>query len=204
MEIDVAGAAVVDVYRMLVGLVAPRPIAWVTTRSPGGVVNLAPFSFYNLFGANPPVVIISPTLTRDGRKKDTLLNVERTGEFVVNAATERHAEEINRSSLALPPDESEVELLGLETLPSRRVAPPRLADVPFALECRVRQILPIGTGPIAANLVIGEVVTVVVDDDVLDAAGAPDPARIAAVARMGGDTWCRTTDRFEQSRPGPR
>ena len=90
MEIDVAGTGVVEIYRMLVGLVTPRPIAWVTTRSPGGVVNLAPFSFYNAFGANPPVVVISPTLSRDGKKKDTLVNIERDGEFVINAATERH------------------------------------------------------------------------------------------------------------------
>ena len=202
MEIDVAGTGVVEIYRMLVGLVTPRPIAWVTTRSPGGVVNLAPFSFYNAFGANPPVVVISPTLSRDGKKKDTLLNIERDGEFVINAATERHAEAINRTSAGLPPEESEVELVGMATVPSRRVAPPRLAEVPFALECRVRQVIPVGSGPISANLVIGEVVTIVVDDAVLDATGQPDPRRIRAVARLGGDHWCRTRDLFDQGRPG--
>jgi len=202
MEIDVAQADVVDVYRMLVGLVTPRPIAWVTTRSPQGVINLAPFSFYNMFGANPPVVVISPTLTRDGRRKDTLVNIEHGGDFVINASTERHAATINRTSASLPPDESEAELVGVATVPSRRVATPRLADVPFALECRLRQVIPIGSGPISANLVIGEVVTIVVDDAVLDATGHPDPRRILAVARLGGDYWCRTTDLFEQGRPG--
>ena len=201
MEIDVAQAGVVDVYRMLVGLVTPRPIAWVTTRSPQGVINLAPFSFYNMFGANPPVVVISPTLTRDGRRKDTLVNIEHGGDFVVNASTEKHAAAINRTSAPLAPDESEVELVGLATLPSRRVASPRLADAPFALECRLRQVIPIGSGPISANLVIGEVVTIVVDDAMLDATGLPDPRRIRAVARLGGDFWCRTTDLFEQGRP---
>lgn len=202
MEIDVAQVDVLDVYRMLVGLVTPRPIAWVTTLSPAGVVNLAPFSFYNAFGANPPVVVISPTLTRDGKPKDTLVNVTHGREFVVNAATERHAAEINRTSAPLPPDESEVALVGLATVPSRRVAPPRLAGVPFALECRVRQIIPIGSGPISANLVIGEVVTIVVDDEVLDETGQPDPHRIRAVARLGADYWCRATDLFRQGRPG--
>jgi len=202
MEIDVARAEVVDVYRVIVGLVTPRPIAWVTTLSPRGVVNLAPFSFFNAFGANPPVVVISPTLTRDGKRKDTLVNIEHGGEFVINAATERHAAEINRSAAPLPPDESEVELVGMETIPSRRVAPPRLAGVAFAMECRMREVIPIGSGPISANLVIGEVVTIVVDDAVLDAAGQPDPRRIRAVARLGGDFWCRTTDLFEQGRPG--
>ncbi|MFM8282448.1 MAG: flavin reductase family protein [Planctomycetaceae bacterium] len=202
MEIDVADAAVVDVYRMLVGLVTPRPIAWVTTLSPAGVVNLAPFSFYNAFGANPPVVVISPTLTRDGKRKDTLVNIEHHGAFVINASTEHHAEAINRTSAALPPDESEVELVGMATIASRRVPPPRLAGVPFALECRLRQVIPIGSGPISANLVIGEVVTIVVDDDFLDATGQPDPRRIRAVGRLGADHWCRTTDLFEQGRPG--
>ena len=202
MEIDVARAGVVDVYRLLVGLVTPRPIAWVTTLSPGGVVNLAPFSFYNAFGANPPVVVISPTLTRDGKRKDTLVNIEHGGDFVINAATERHAAELNASAAPLPPDESEVELVGMETVPSRRVKPPRLAGVPFAMECRMRQVIPIGSGPISANLVIGEVVTIVVDDAVLDASGQPDPLRIRAVGRLGGDFWCRVTDLFELGRPG--
>src|SRR5829696_5634581 len=98
MQIDPASSPVVDVYQYLVGIVTPRPIAWVTTVSPAGVVNLAPFSFFNAFGANPPVVVFSPTLRRDGSKKDTLLNLEATGEFVVNAAVAELAEKVNLSS----------------------------------------------------------------------------------------------------------
>src|ERR1700732_4377282 len=98
MIIDVSRADVVEVYRALVGVVTPRPIAWVTTVDTEGRVNLAPFSFYNAFGANPPVVVFSPTLRRDGSKKDTLLNFEATGEFVLNAAVESLAEKINLSS----------------------------------------------------------------------------------------------------------
>src|SRR5579864_6292656 len=109
MLIDVTSAKVLDVYHMLVDVVTPRPIAWVTSLDPEGVVNLAPFSFYNAFGANPPVVVFSPTLRRDGSRKDTLLNVEATGEFVLNAAVESLAEQVNQSSRELPHGQSEVE-----------------------------------------------------------------------------------------------
>src|SRR6478672_4600050 len=109
MLIDVAKTPVVDVYHTLVSVVTPRPIAWVTTVDPEGRVNLAPFSFFNAFGANPPVVVFSPTLRRDSGKKDTLLNVEATGEFVLNAAVEPLADKINLSSKELPYGQSEVE-----------------------------------------------------------------------------------------------
>src|SRR5262245_1524001 len=157
MTIDVSSADFVKVYQALVGVVTPRPIAWVTTIDARGRVNLAPFSFFNAFGANPPVVVFSPTLRRDGSKKDTLLNLEVIPEFVLNAAVEDLAEPMNASSKELPTGESEAEFAGLELQPSVKVRPPRVAASPVHMECRVRQILPIGDGPIAANLVIGEV-----------------------------------------------
>lgn len=201
MRIDVSRTPVIDVYHMLVGLVAPRPIAWVTTISESGVVNLAPFSFFNAFGANPPVVVFSPTLKRDGGKKDTLLNIEANGEFVINASTEKHADLINLSSKPLSYDESEVALTGQATTPSTLVRPPRLADVPFALECKLMQIIPVGNGPISANLVIGHIVTMHVNDDILDSHGIPDPRKINPIARLGGEYWCRTQDLFQLERP---
>ena len=201
MQIDVSKTEVVSVYQMLVGLVAPRPIAWVTTLSASGVVNLAPFSFFNAFGANPPVVVFSPTLKRDGGKKDTLVNIEANGEFVINASTEKHAELINVSSKMLSPDESELSLTGQKTLESIRVKPPRLADMPFALECKVIQVIPVGHGAISANLVIGEILTMHIDDMVLDEKGHPDPRKIKAIARLGGENWCRTQDLFQLERP---
>src|SRR4051812_35564144 len=107
MTIDVADASMIEVYRILIEIVTPRPIAWVTSIDQEGRVNLAPFSFFNAFGANPPVVVFSPTRRRDGTKKDTLLNVEATGEFVVNAAVADLAEQVNDSSAELPAGESE-------------------------------------------------------------------------------------------------
>ncbi|MDB5313607.1 MAG: Flavin reductase like domain protein [Gemmataceae bacterium] len=201
MLIDVSAANVIDVYHMLTGVVTPRPIAWVTTLSPAGVVNLAPFSFFNAFGANPPVVAFSPSLRRDGTKKDTLINLEARGEFVLNAATAALAEKVNLSSAELPSDESEIDLTGLTTAPSLKVAPPRVAESPVGMECRVRQIIPCGTGPIAANIVIGEILVMHVADEVLDDKKRIDPRKLRTVARVGGDYWCHTSDLFELKRP---
>lgn len=201
MVIDVAKTGVVDVYRALVSLVVPRPIAWVSTIDAHGRPNLSPFSFFNAFGANPPVVVFSPTLRRDGSKKDTLLNVESTGEFVINLAVAALAEEVNETSRELPYGESEAEAAGLTLVPSTMVRPPRVERSPAQLECRVMQIIPLGRGAIAGNLVIGEVVFIHVSDAVLNAEGAVDPRKLQPIARLGGDYFCRATDLFELPRP---
>ncbi len=201
MIIDVRAADVVTVYRALVGLVVPRPIAWVTTVDSAGRVNLAPFSFFNAFGANPPIVVFSPTLRRDGSKKDTLLNVEAVGEFVVNAAVEELAEKMNSTSAELPRGQSEAIRAGLTLAPSARVRPPRVAESPVHLECLVRGIMSMGDGPIAANLVIGEVVLIHIEERVLDSAGQVDPRKLRAIARLGANDYCRTGDLFQMERP---
>lgn len=201
MRVDVSAANPVDVYHLLTGIVTPRPIAWVSTLSPAGVANLAPFSFFNVFGANPPVVVFSPTLRRDGTKKDTLLNLETLPEFVLSAATAPLADHVNGSSRELPPDESEFAHTGLTTAPSERVKPPRVAESPTALECVVKQVIACGSGPIAGNLVIGEVVFIHVSDEVFDPAGRVDPRKLRTVARLGADFWCHTSDLFEKKRP---
>src|SRR4051794_40550243 len=177
MIIDASTADVVSVYQALVGVVPPRPIAWVTTVDLESRVNLAPFSFFNAFGANPPVVVFSPLLRRDGSRKDTLRNVEATGEFVLNAAVARLAEKVNMSSKELPYGESEVDFTGLTLKPSLRVKPPRLAETPVAMECKLRQIVPLGDGPLAGNLIIGEILTMHIDDAVLDEHGRVDPRK---------------------------
>jgi flavin reductase (DIM6/NTAB) family NADH-FMN oxidoreductase RutF len=201
MIIDVASSEVVRVYQALVDVVTPRPIAWVTTLDAQGRVNLAPFSFFNAFGANPPVVVFSPTLRRDGSKKDTLLNLEVVPEFVLNAAVETLAEPMNATSKELPPDQSEVDHAGLTLQPSIKVSPPRVAESPVHLECKVRQIMYIGNGPIAANLVIGEVLLMHIDDSVLDESGRVDPRKLRTIARLGGSYYCRSTELFEMERP---
>ena len=201
MIIDVAASDVVSVYRALVSIVVPRPIGWITTVDPAGRVNLAPFSFFNAFGANPPIVVFSPTLRRDGSKKDTLLNLESLGEFVVNTAVEDLAEQVNATSAELPRGQSEAEYAGLTLVPSDMVKPPRVAESPVHMEGRVRQIMSIGDGPIATNLVIGEIVLIHIDERVLDGAGHVDPRKLRAIARLGGSDYCRTGDLFQMERP---
>jgi flavin reductase (DIM6/NTAB) family NADH-FMN oxidoreductase RutF len=201
MIIDVSSADVVTVYQALVGIVTPRPIAWVTTIDDEGRVNLAPFSFFNAFGANPPVVVFSPVLRRDGSRKDTLLNLGMVPEFVLNAAVEDLAEPMNASARELPHGQSEAEYAGLTLQPSEKVRPPRVAESPVHMECRMRQIMSIGDGPIATNLVIGEVLLIDIDDAVLDPSGRVDPRKLRTIARLGGDFYCRSTDLFEMKRP---
>jgi len=201
MIIDVSSTEVVEVYKLLVGVVAPRPIAWVTTIDGEGRVNLAPFSFFNAFGANPPVVVFSPTLRRDGSRKDTLRNLEVIPEFDLNAAVEDLAVPMNLTAKELPPGQSEAEYAGLVLQPSLKVRPPRVAASPVNMECKVHQIVSIGKGPIAANLVIGEVLLLQIDNAVLDSAGQIDPRKLRTIARLGGDYYCRSTDLFKMPRP---
>ena len=201
MIIDVSQTSAVDVYRLLISVVTPRPIAWVTSLDAEGRVNLAPFSFFNTFGADPPVVVIAPNRKRDGSKKDTLNNIETTKEFVVNAAVAEFAEQVNLSSKELPPGESEVELTGMSVLPSAKVKPPRLVESPINMECRLRQVVRVGENPFSANLVIGEIVLFHIADRVLDAQGKIDPRKVRTIARLGSDYYCHTSDLFEMKRP---
>ena len=201
MRIDVAESSPNEVYQWLVGIVTPRPIGWVTTVDGEGRVNLAPFSFFNVFGADPPIVIFSPLNRRDGTRKDTLLNVEATGEFVLNGAVESLVAEVNLSSAELPHGQSEAHLAGLHLLPSSLVKPPRVAESPTHLECRVRQIIRVGEGPLGANLILGDVVALHVDDSVIGPDGRVDPSRLKTIARLGGDWYCRTSDLFALKRP---
>ena len=201
MIIDVSSTDVVRVYRTLIEIVTPRPIAWASTIDADGRVNLAPFSFFNAFGANPPVVVFSPGLRRDGSKKDTLLNLEVVPEFVLSSAVEELAEPMNATAKELAYGQSEAEYAGLALEPATKVRPPRVAASPVHMECRVRQIVPIGNGPISANLVIGEVLLIHIDNSVLDPSGHVDPRKLRTIARLGGDYYCRSTDLFEMKRP---
>lgn len=201
MECDFESMEVLAAYQLMVGLVTPRPIAWVTTLDRNGTVNLAPFSFFNLFGANPPVVGFSPSLRMNGTKKDTLLNIEHHGEFVIHGTTSELAEAVNTSSKELPYGESELELLAMSTIPSKRIATPRIEGAPYALECRLMQIIPLGNGPISGNLVLGQVLHAYVDERILDPQGLPDPKQMRSIARLGSNYWCHISDVFQQQRP---
>jgi len=201
MRVDPAERPWREVYHVLTDVVQPRPIAFVSTLAGDGTPNLAPFSFYNAVSGNPPFVVFSPQLRgRDGTKKDTLANVEATGEFVVAAVTEAIAEAMNRTSAELPPEVNEWEVGGFTPLPSEQVRPPRVAESPVNMECRVHQIIPLGDGPGAGNLVIGRVLLIHVADHLL-VNGRVASERLQAVGRMGGSRYARTDSTFEMIRP---
>lgn len=202
MRVDAETANRTVLYHLLTDVVNPRPIAWVTTINREGVVNLAPYSFFNVFGANPAIVAFSPAARRDGSKKDTLINIESTGEFVINVAVESLTDEMVLSSKEVPHEQSEIELTGLSVIASEKVKPPRLRESPVQMECRLLQILTFGEQPIAPHLVIGEVVLIHVDDSVVDEKGRVDPRKLRTIGRLGADWYCRTSDLFESTRPG--
>lgn len=190
----------VDIYKLLIGLVVPRPIGWIGSVSAGGVRNLAPFSFFNAVAASPPTVLFS-TIRAGGARKDTLSNVEATGVFTVNVVTEETVEAMNVTSGRYDPSVDEFELAGLTAVDGTVVEAPMVGEAKANLECRLNQVIPIGTdGPMAASIVIGEVVRVHVEGAILDGTRI-DQEALRAVGRMGGPTYTRTRDLFSLDRP---
>ena len=164
IELDLLTTHADRAYPILAGLVTPRPIAWVTTLNEDGSVNAAPFSFFNVFGSEPPLVIFAPGDRDDGSPKDTARNCRRTGEFVVNLVDEPLAAVMNRTSATVPYGVSETERENLETTPSSSVAPPRIAAAPAVLECKVHSIQQIGEN----RLILGIVHRVQVREEFFD------------------------------------
>lgn len=204
MTIDPQTMPIQEVYRYLIAAVVPRPIGWISTISPAGIPNLAPFSFFNAVGANPPAVIFSPLTRRDGSRKDSVINVEATGEFVANIVSAALAGPMNATSAEVEYGVNEFDLARLTPAPSLRVRPPRVKEAHVHLECVLHQIVRVGDGPLSANLVIGRVVLMNVDPSVLDHENQIDPAKLDAIARMGGPLYSTTRDRFAMERPGTR
>jgi flavin reductase (DIM6/NTAB) family NADH-FMN oxidoreductase RutF len=191
-----------EFYRILIGAVVPRPIAWVSTLS-NGRLNLAPFSFFNAVSAKPPLLGFCPSLRWvDGRPapKDTLRNIRETGEFVVNMVTFALAEAMNLTSGDYESSINEFELAKLATRPSQVVRPPQVAQSPVSFECQVERIVDFGSEPPSGSLVIGEIVSIHLEDEVLKD-GRLDGDALDLIGRMGGMQYSRTTQRFEMKRP---
>ena len=188
-------------YKVMTGGIVPRPIAWVTTVGPNGICNAAPYSFFNGASVTPMMVMIGPANRRDGTSKDTLHNIEKTGEFVVNVVTEPHAHLAAATAEDLGPEESELAFVGLQTSPSKMVGPPRIAVSPISFECAEAQIIPFGPGiPNAGNVVFGRVVWIAVADPLIDEGYRIDPNRLRAVGRMAGRSYVSTRQITEIAR----
>ncbi|WP_430335727.1 flavin reductase family protein [Rhodococcus sp. ACT016] len=180
-------------YKVLTASVVPRPIAWVSTLSGDGVPNLAPYSFFTVASASPPVVQFT-SVTR----KDSLRNIEATREFVVNLATEPMVEKVNASSAPYEPGTDEFAVLGIASEPSERIRPSRVADSPLAIECRLRQVIEVGE----SFVVMGDVLAVAVRPEAIADDGLPAFAALAPLSRLGRDEWGMTPPVRRLPRPG--
>ena len=190
-----------DIYKLMVGVIVPRPIAFVSTISADGIRNLAPFSFFTGISANPPVICFSPMIRgADSSRKDTLCNIEAVKEFVVNVVSEEFASQMNVCSTEFPPDVDEFAASGLTPIPSDLVKPPRVKESRINMECRLLQIIDVSSKPLGGSLVLGEVLRFHVDDALIDNYKV-DPDKLHPIGRMGGPTYTRTTDRFDMVRP---
>lgn len=179
-------------YFLLNSLVVPRPIAWVSTRAADGTRNLAPHSYFTVAASDPPSV----AFTSIG-DKDTVTNVRATGEFVVHVADHALVEQMNLTSASAPADVSEFELAGVTAVDADYVSPAIVAQAPVAIECRLTEVVEVGNG----RVIIGECLAFHVAERLWDDKDRVDPARLDAVARMGGSTYATTRDRFELRRP---
>jgi flavin reductase (DIM6/NTAB) family NADH-FMN oxidoreductase RutF len=188
-----------DIYKVLSGVVIPRPIAWVSTFGPDGVPNVAPYSFFQPITPSPPHVSFSAG-SRAGETKDTERNIKASGEFVVNIVSSEIARRMAISALDFSPDQSEFEASGLTLAECEVVSAPRVAEAPASLECQLRQMIPIGDERYGATLIIGEVVRFHVRDDLALENYRIDFHSLDAVGRLAGDWYCATNDQYELPR----
>ncbi|PYV46044.1 MAG: flavin reductase family protein [Acidobacteria bacterium] len=190
-----------NIYKLMVGLIVPRPIAFVSSISPEGIRNLAPFSFFTGISANPPVICFCPMIRlSDGSRKDTLENIEATKEFVVNVVSEEFAQKMNTCSIEFPPEVDEFEKSRLTPIPSALVKPPRLKESRINMECKLLQIIHVSSKQLGGSIVLGEVLRFHVADDLYEDYKI-DPDKLKPIGRMGGSAYIRTTDRFDMARP---
>lgn len=180
-------------YKVLTSFILPRPIAWVTTLGPTGIVNAAPFSFFNAFCEDPPLCMFAANRKPNGQDKDTFLNIQRTGEFVVNIADEPLARAMHESSGDFPPEIGEPDYLGLKLAPSTTIAVPRLADTPWAMECKLWKLIDVNDD---RRLIMGEGLYFHIRDELWDHdAMRVHTDRYHPIGRMFADRYCRTDDR---------
>jgi flavin reductase (DIM6/NTAB) family NADH-FMN oxidoreductase RutF len=197
MMIDPSTLSPRELYQLVISCVVPRPIALVTSLSAEGIVNAAPFSFYNAVSAHPPILMIAVEKRR-GVRKDTAANILHTKEFVIHLVDEAIAEQMNITSATLPPNESEVTAAGLTLTPATHVRVPRLVESAVQMECRLLHHLELGNGP--SDIFFGEVVAFHIKES-LWRDEKLDVRSLNAIGRMSGNLYCRTRDLFEMIRP---
>jgi flavin reductase (DIM6/NTAB) family NADH-FMN oxidoreductase RutF len=200
MLFDFADLAANARYKLLVSTITPRPIAWVVSQDRNGVINAAPFSFFNAFAGDPPVVGIGIGSHKPGQPKDSRANIREIGQFVVNLVSEEISQAMNVTAVEFEPGVNELAQAGLTTLPSVHVKPPRIAESPVAMECELMQIIDLGPN---SGLVLGRVLAMHIRDDVVIDASKQyiDTPKLKLIGRMHGTGWyARTSDLFQMPR----
>jgi flavin reductase (DIM6/NTAB) family NADH-FMN oxidoreductase RutF len=201
MTVDPSSTAYPNVYKLLLGSVVPRPIAFVSTVSPEGVFNAAPFSFFTVASAHPPVLVFSVGhRTTPDPRKDTLRNITTAREFVVNVVSEEFGPKMNLCAGEYPPEVDEFQLAGLTPIPSDLVKAPRVAESHVNMECRLLYTIELSGLAGGGTLVLGEVIRFHIDDAYFDNYRI-DPDKLRAIGRMAGNGYTRTLDRFDMIRP---
>lgn len=194
MIIDPKEISIPELHAYLLGSIAPRPIAFASTVDLYGKVNLSPFSFFNIFGSNPPILVFSPSRrVRDNTTKHSLENVKEVPEVVINMVNFNMVEQMSLASTEYEKGVNEFVKSGLTEVDSLKVKPPRVKESPASFECLVKKIVPLGDGGGAGNLVICEVILAHILDEIIGENGHIDPLKLDAVARMGGDWYCRAS-----------
>lgn len=187
-------------YKLMIGSILPRPIAFISTISKSGIHNLAAYSFFNGITSNPPSICFAPTRKSDGSKKDTLVNVEETGEFVVNVVTNKIIQPMNDTSIDFPPEISEFEEVGLTPVPSEIVKAPRVKESPINMECKLMQIIEVGPNEAGGGfLVIGEIILYHIADNLLKD-GRINTELLDPVGRLAGTEYTTLGKRFSLTR----
>ncbi len=190
-------------YHLMISGIVPRPIAFVSSISNNNEVNLAPYSFFNGFGANPPIVGFSPALSgRTGKPKDTLLNIQETKEFTISIANSNMVGQVSLSSCEYERSIDEFEKTGLTKQKSTIVNPPFVGESSFVMECKLHDIIYLGNKPASGNLILGEIVMFHISENILDTKGVVDPNLLDAISRMGGSWYSKSKDGlFEFKKP---
>lgn len=200
MEINPKSLSSQAIYKILIGTVLPRPIAWVSTIDDAGNINLAPFSFFTVASVNPPIVCFSPLLKENSTAKDTLVNIKQTREFVINIVSYDLAQTMNRTSAAYPPEVNEFAAAGVTAVQSKFVKPPCVAESRVNFECKLQQIISLGSEPMAGNLILGRVYNIRIHPDIFKN-GQLDSQSLDAIGRLAGNMYATTRDCFEMERP---
>ncbi len=201
VDVEARERSWIEIYKLCIGFITPRPIALVSTISASGILNLAPFSFYTMVSGNPPVVLFCPTQRRNRQPKDTLRNILETREFVIATVSAALGDKMAACAAELPFERSEFEYSGLTPTPAAKVRPPLVKESPANIECRLRQIVTTGDDVGGGNVVFGDILAIHVDPTILDAGGLVDPHKLSTVGRLGGSWYSDVAQPYERQIP---